>query len=85
MNHVTADDSLRDLLRDLQEPVEIRDAQGQLLGHFTPHISPERKALYERARQLFDLDEARRISAIEREGSSLAEVWKRIHARESQQ
>lgn len=83
MGHIIADKEMELSLRGILEPIEIRDALGQLLGHYVPYVSPERKAFYEKTSQLFDLDEVRRVAATEREGLPLAEVWKRIHARES--
>ncbi len=85
MNHLTADKNICGWLRGVLEPTEIRDGKGKLLGVFTPQVSAELRAQYEKAKELFDLDEAQHIAATEREGLPLAEVWKRIHAHESQQ
>jgi len=83
MTYVTADKSMCDHLRGFLEPVEIRDASGQVLGVFTPHVAPELRAKYEKVEQLFDLEEAERIATTEREGRPLAEIWNRIRAHES--
>jgi hypothetical protein len=85
MGHIIADEELESRLRGFLEPIEIRDVHGGLLGHYTPYVSPELKEKYEKTRQLFDLDEARRIAATEREGKPLSEVWKRILGQENQQ
>lgn len=49
------------------EPVEVRDASGRVLGHYTPVLSPEQKALQEKANALFDMEEAKR-DAVEGRG-----------------
>jgi hypothetical protein len=78
MNHLTADEAMCDLLRGLLELLEIRDAKGNLLGTYTPYVSEEVRAAYERARNLFDLDEIQARRETEGEGRPLAEVWKSI-------
>lgn len=84
MNHLTADQVLLDRLAGVMEPAEIRDPSGKVLGRYTPVFSDE-KEKSERAAKYFDLAEAERILAEEKDqGSSLAEVWKRIHAGEIQ-
>ncbi len=46
MGHIIADKEMELSLRGILEPIEIRDALGQLLGHYVPYVSPERKAFY---------------------------------------
>ncbi len=60
MNHVTADESMCDHLRGLLEPVEIRDETGKLLGTYTPYVSAEERAAYEKVRARIDLGEMKR-------------------------
>ena len=57
MSYLTIDDEFCDHLRGVLETVELRDASGKILGHFTPSISAEELALYEKAKRLFDPDE----------------------------
>jgi hypothetical protein len=83
MNHLTADQVLLERLAGVMEPVEIRDADGKVLGRYTPIFSGEKEAC-ERAAKYFDLAEAERTVAEESQGSSLAEVWERIRACETQ-
>ena len=82
MNHLTADQELLDRLGGVMEPIEIRDADGNLLGRYTPVFRDEKDA-QERAAKYFDLAAAERALANGPKGSSLAEVWERIHANES--
>jgi hypothetical protein len=82
MNHLTADQVLLERLAGVMAPVEIRDPDGNVMGTYTPVFADEKNA-QERAAKYFDLAEAERIAATEGEGSSLAEVWERIHANES--
>ncbi len=60
MNHLTADESMCDNLSGILSPVEIRDEQGKLLGTYTPYVSPELLAAYEKAKSLFDPVETKR-------------------------
>jgi hypothetical protein len=83
MNHLTADQVLLDRLAGIMEPAEIRDTDGNVLGRFTPVFSDEQDRRV-RAEKYFDLAEAERTVAEESKGSSLAEVWGRILACESQ-
>jgi len=84
MNYLTADQALLDRLAGVMESIEIRDADGKVLGRYTPVFADE-KDMSERAAKYFDLPAAERTLADEKkQGSSLAEVWKRIHAGETQ-
>ncbi|MFO0930102.1 MAG: hypothetical protein U0736_24270 [Gemmataceae bacterium] len=84
MGHLIADQDLRDRLHGIVEPVEIRDAAGQLLGTFVPHVSNEVRALYEEAVASFDLDEAgRRLAAHQPgQGRTTEQVLARLRALE---
>jgi hypothetical protein len=87
MTILTADATLQAVLEPFLDEVEIRDAQGQVLGYFTPRAKAEAKR-QQRADTVFtqaELEEAERILATQRDkGSPLAEVWKRILAGEHQ-
>jgi len=84
MNYLTADQALLDRLAGVMDSIEIRDPSGKVLGRYTPVFSDERERS-ERAAKYFDLAEAEQSLAEEKDqGSSLAEVWKRIHAGEIQ-
>lgn len=84
MYHLTADQELLERLAGIMEPAEIRDANGKVIGRFTPVFADE-KEKNDRAAKYFDLAEAERILAEDRgPGLPLAEVWKRIHAGEIQ-
>ncbi|HBI42521.1 MAG TPA: hypothetical protein DDY78_06640 [Planctomycetales bacterium] len=81
MNHMTADQPLLDRLAGVMGPVEIRDADGKVLGRYTPVFADE-KEVHERAAKYFDLAEAERIAATEREGYSIEEVMQHLHSLE---
>lgn len=81
MHHLTADQALMERLAGVMEPVEIRDADGKVLGRSTPVFADE-KDTQERAAKYFDLAEAERALAEDPKGCSLGEVWERIRASE---
>jgi hypothetical protein len=84
MATITADLAVERWLEKLQEVTEIRDANGKCLGTFTPAMSADEIALYEKAKQLFDPEETERIIARERGmGRPLAEIWKELEALET--
>jgi hypothetical protein len=62
MNYLTADQALLDRLSGIVEPVEIRAPDGKVLGRYTPELSPEERAAYDRAAELFDPEEIDRIA-----------------------
>ena len=83
MNYLTADEAMCDHLRGVLEPVEIRDEKGKLLGQYTPFVSAEERALYEKVRQRIDLTEIdRRVAAGQGQGVPLAEVIRRLESGE---
>lgn len=84
MSVITASESLVFELGCLTGPTEIRDAQGNLLGCYTPDAERIR-ALYERARAHFDPEELRRRKEANNPGYSLAEVFEHIRAMEAGQ
>ena len=84
MTVLTADEVLLSRLRGVFEPVEIRDPEGKLLGHYTPALTPEEAARYAKIKDLFDLEEAERTLATQRDqGRPLADILRDLRARES--
>jgi hypothetical protein len=76
---LTADGPLQNLLQGIKEPAEFRDKSGKVLGHYTPVLTPEEAARYEKIKNLFDLEEAERILERERDsGRSLQEFWQEL-------
>jgi hypothetical protein len=76
---LTADGSLQNLLQGVKEPAEVRDKSGKVLGHYTPVVTAEEAAWYEKAKKLFDLEEAERVLATERDaGRPLQEFWQEL-------
>jgi hypothetical protein len=85
MNHLTIDPEFCDHLRGILETVELRDASGKVLGHFTPSISAEERALYEKAKTLFDPAEIeRRLKQAEKRVPH-EDVMRRLSEREISQ
>lgn len=82
MNYLTADAGLLSRLRGIVELTEIRDPSGKVLDHYTPVVSPAEAALVEKARTLFDLEEAKQTAAAERHGAPLHEVMRRLRSQE---
>jgi hypothetical protein len=82
---LTVNDEFAGVLGGYVDAVEVRDEQGRVLGHFLPYLTPQARDVYEHPDKYFDLAEAKRIAATEKgQGSSLAEVWERIRACETQ-
>jgi hypothetical protein len=81
MGHIVADAGMQKALAGVVEPVEIRTSEGIILGHYTP-VDPKQAALHAKYSHLFDLEEAERVAATQREGRPLAEVWERIRGGE---
>ncbi len=76
---LTADGPLQNLLQGVKEPAEVRDKSGKVLGHYTPVLTPEEAMWYEKAKKLFDLEEAERVLASERDaGRPLQEFWQEL-------
>jgi len=76
---LTADGSLQNLLQGVKETAEVRDKSGKVLGHYTPVVTAEEAAWYEKAKKLFDLEEAERVLASERDaGRPLQEFWQEL-------
>jgi hypothetical protein len=76
---LTADGPLQNLLQGVKEPAEVRDKSGKVLGHYMPVLTPEEAAWYEKANKLFDLKEAERVLATERDaGRPLQEFWQEL-------
>jgi hypothetical protein len=82
MNYLTIDTEFCDHLRGVLKTVELRDANGKVLGHFTPSISAEERALYEKAKTLFDPAEIQ--SRLEKSDKRVPheEVMRRLGERE---
>ncbi|MGH7170055.1 MAG: hypothetical protein ACRELG_07255 [Gemmataceae bacterium] len=83
MNYLTIDAEFCDHLRGVLETVELRDASGKVLGHFTPFISAEERALYEKAKTLFDSAEIQRRLAEADKRVSHEDVMRRLCEQES--
>lgn len=83
MNYLTADQELMDRLAGLMGPVEIRTADGKVLGRYTPAPMTEEEARA-RAAKYFDLAAAEQALGEKTQGCSVSEVWKRIQAVEQQ-
>jgi len=78
---VTANAAVQDWLAKVTQAAEIRDANGNLIGHFKPRAEVEAE-MYERAKALFDPDEMERIFAAEHgQGRPLADVLKDLQSR----
>jgi hypothetical protein len=83
MTTIVADPTLEQWLSMLKDVTEIHDAQGNVLGTFSPRLTAEEYALYEKAKQHFDPAEMERILREQRgQGIPLADFWKELEARE---
>jgi hypothetical protein len=83
MSILTADPTMQAALSGLKEKTAVRDADGNILGYFTPY-ELETEQLYEWAKTQFDPEECRRRLREEKgRGAPLEEVMRRIQAREA--
>jgi hypothetical protein len=82
MNYLTVDDSMLAHLRGIVEPTEIRDANGIILGRYTPVLTPEEEAAYARAATLFDQEELDRIEKNDHERFSIEQVKEHLRSLE---
>jgi hypothetical protein len=84
MTILTADDVMLARLQGLKEPVEFRDASGKVLGHYTPAVSAEQAARYEKVKGLFDVEAARRTLETQRDqGRPLEDIMRDLRASEN--
>ena len=78
MSELTLDDAVAALLSSLTGETVLRDKRGRQLGRFEPMIDPaESHQTYRHPFTQEDLEEAM-LTATEKGGSPLSEVWKRI-------
>lgn len=83
MSTLTADDTLKALLVQVRETTRILDANGEVLGYFTPRLQAEAE-LDERAKTLFDPVEMERRAATEHgQGATIEEVMRRLQSLET--
>ena len=76
---ITADGALQNLLQGVKELAEIRDKSGKVLGHYTPVAAEEEAELRDKVKDAFDLQEAERLLAAERDlGRPLKEFWREL-------
>jgi len=81
---LTADGPLQNLLHGVKEPAEVRDKSGKVLGHYTPVLTPEEAAWYEKMKKLFDLEEADRVLQTEKDkGFTFEEVMEHLKSLEN--
>jgi hypothetical protein len=82
MTTLTADSTMQAALSGLKDKTEVRDADGNVIGYFTPgELEIER--IYQWAATHFDPEEIRRRLREEPIGSPLADVMRRIQEREN--
>lgn len=84
MNYVTADAAFLERLEGILEPVEVRDTNGKVLGHFTPSASTVEHTRYEDAKKLFDPAEVQRRKEAEHgRGYTIEQVFDRLKSLET--
>ena len=83
MPSLVIDEAVKTVLARLTTPTELRDKSGNILGVFTP-ARTHRVLSPDELRGLFDLEEAERVAATERQGYSLGEVMEHLRSLERQ-
>lgn len=84
MSTVTATPAVLGLLNSLTDTTEILNAEGKVLGYFTPAAERERQA-YERAKQSIDFAELERREKSGEVGHSFEQVLERLKSLEAAQ
>ncbi len=80
MSTITADQTLLLVLSQMKDVTEIRDADGNVVGVYTPSIAADE------VRKHFDLDKARATLAREKnQGRPLSEIMARLKATETKE
>jgi hypothetical protein len=82
MGHIVVESSLLERLTGLVEPVEFRDAEGKVIGHYAPTLPAEVAERYAAAAKLFDLKEAEHRLRTEKGRRTTAEVLARLKEQE---
>jgi hypothetical protein len=77
MNTFTADTSLQQSLSSLSGLTEVRDAEGIVLGYFSP-VSQKSPEAYAQAAAHFDPEEMKRRKLSQEKGRTTSEVLSRI-------
>lgn len=83
MIKVTADSAMRDALGNFKQPVEIRDADGKLIGYFAPASRPDSQ-VYSQAAANFDPEEMKRRKHSGEAGCTTGELLERLRSSESE-
>lgn len=83
MSFITADDAMLARLAGLLQPVEIRDGDGNVLGHYAPSVSPELTVRYEQVKALFDRAEAEHAAAPKEPGMTTPELMRWLKSLEN--
>ncbi len=76
MTQIRVDESLKQKLGGLDEPVELCSADGRIVGRYLPE-EEYREILYGAVEIPYSDEEIARFCA-ERGGSTLEEIWKRL-------
>jgi hypothetical protein len=84
MNHLTADQPLLERLSGIVGPVEIRDPDGNVMGTYTPALSPEEQEAYRQAAALFDHEELDRIEKTDQGRHSIEDIRRMFDELEKQ-
>jgi hypothetical protein len=82
MGFITANEAMLAQLRRVVESVEILDADGTVLGHYTPAKLADEDELYRQAAALFDPDEIKRIAASDEPCYTFEQVMEHLRSLE---
>lgn len=82
MIRVIADERMKARLVELSGPAEIRDADGHVIGYFTPASAREAE-LYSRAAAALDPEEMKRRKNSGEKGYTTAEVLQHLNSLET--
>jgi hypothetical protein len=78
---LTVNEDVAALLGGYVDAVEVRDAQGRVLGHFLPYLTPQAREFYAHPEAYFDREECERRAAAEHgQGYTTEEVLKHLQS-----
>lgn len=85
MTQLIASEAMLQQLRALTQPVDIVDAEGKVLGRYTPVTSSEKEEQYREAMTLFDPKELERLAQTKQPGYTIDQVMEHLRSLEKTQ
>jgi hypothetical protein len=83
---LTVNEDVAALIGGYIDTVEVRDAQGRVLGHFLPYLTPAARDFYDHPEAYFDLEECKRRAEAEHgRGYTIDQVMEHLRSLDKEQ